>query len=200
MYLLATPPQWGRGCVITYTHYVQCWSLVWLRIGMGPGSLSEDTPCLEGEKRTISTWGQCKDNNAPYIVAPERLTIHHLSPLNPHLSLPTPHSLYSLLTPHSCTPHSSPGATMISCFCVRMRRKVSSLLGSRSLTVVLVLPASWCRRAAYCTVVALSMVVLMGIPGGGCGVNVTVAYIHNCWLTLHHEHQYEYCPTGCFSN
>ena len=79
--------------------------------------------------------------------------------LTPPSSSPASH--LSLLTPHS-----SPGATMISCFCVRMRRKVSSLLGSRSLTVVLVLPASWCSRAAYCTVVALSMVVLMGIPGG----------------------------------
>ena len=59
-----------------------------------------------------------------------------------------------------------PGATMISCLFVRILRKERSLVGSRSLTVVLVLHVSWWMRPAYCTVVALSRVLLIGIPGG----------------------------------
>lgn len=58
----------------------------------------------------------------------------------------------------------SPGATMISCFSVLIRKNISSLLGSRSLTVVFVLATSKCSRPAYWTVVALSIVVLIGIP------------------------------------
>ena len=57
-----------------------------------------------------------------------------------------------------------PGATMISCFLVRIRKKVKSLVGSSSLTTLQALSASWLIRPAYCTVVALSKVDLIGMP------------------------------------
>ena len=53
---------------------------------------------------------------------------------------------------------------MISCFFVRILRNVRSFVGSRSRTVLRALCANWVRRPAYCTVVELSNVVLIGIP------------------------------------
>jgi len=59
----------------------------------------------------------------------------------------------------------SPGATMISCLTVLILRKERSLVGSRSLTVVRDLAVSWWISPAYCTVVALSRVLRIGMPG-----------------------------------
>ena len=58
----------------------------------------------------------------------------------------------------------SPGATIISCFVVRILKKVRSFVGSRSLTVHFALFATACISPAYCTVVALSRFVRIGIP------------------------------------
>lgn len=66
---------------------------------------------------------------------------------------------------------------MISCFLDLMRRKVRSFWGSMSRTVLLAFIASWWSKPAYCTVVELSNVVLMGIPE-----NITVkgeVLLHN---------------------
>lgn len=59
-----------------------------------------------------------------------------------------------------------PGAIMISFFLERTRRKVRSFWGSRSRMVVLAFISSWWISPAYWTVLVLSRVVLMGIPGG----------------------------------
>lgn len=56
------------------------------------------------------------------------------------------------------------GATRISCFFDRMRRKVRSLEGSKSRTTLRALSASWLISPAYCTVVVLSRVLFTGIP------------------------------------
>jgi hypothetical protein len=53
---------------------------------------------------------------------------------------------------------------MISFFLERMRRKVRSFWGSTSRMVLRAFITSWWIRPAYCTVVELSMVVLMGMP------------------------------------
>jgi len=60
--------------------------------------------------------------------------------------------------------YSKHGAHMISFFLDLMRRKVSSLLGSKSLTVLLAFWVSEQSRPAYCTVVELSRVVRIGMP------------------------------------
>ena len=64
------------------------------------------------------------------------------------------------------TKHSQylPGATIISFFFVLILRKERSFCGSKSLTVVRDLLVSWCTKPAYCTVVALSIVVRIGMP------------------------------------
>ena len=54
---------------------------------------------------------------------------------------------------------------MISFFLERMRRKVRSLPGSRSLTVLRAFCVRLHNRPAYCTVVELSRVVRIGMPG-----------------------------------
>jgi len=56
------------------------------------------------------------------------------------------------------------GAHMISFFLERMRRKVRSLLGSRSLTVLRAFCVRLHNSPAYCTVVELSNVVRIGMP------------------------------------
>lgn len=56
------------------------------------------------------------------------------------------------------------GATIISCFLDLILRNVRSLEGSRSRTTLLALSANELIRPAYCTVVVLSKVVLIGIP------------------------------------
>jgi len=58
----------------------------------------------------------------------------------------------------------SPGATMISFFLERTRRKVSSFWGSMSRTQLRAWAERLCSRPAYCTVVELSIVVRTGIP------------------------------------
>lgn len=63
------------------------------------------------------------------------------------------------------TNSSSPGATKISCFLERRRRKVRSFWGSISRIVLLAFMVRLRRSPAYCTAVELSRVVLMGIPG-----------------------------------
>jgi len=60
--------------------------------------------------------------------------------------------------------YSRSGATMISCFFDRTRKKVKSFCGSKSRTQLRALAANWWRRPEYWTVVELSSVVLMGIP------------------------------------
>lgn len=57
-----------------------------------------------------------------------------------------------------------PGATIISCFLDRILRKVRSFCGSMSRTVLLAFDVSCVIKPAYCTVVELSNVVLIGIP------------------------------------
>jgi len=57
-----------------------------------------------------------------------------------------------------------PGATMISFFLERTRRKVSSFWGSMSRTQLRAWADRLCSRPAYCTVVELSIVVRTGIP------------------------------------
>ena len=59
-----------------------------------------------------------------------------------------------------------PGATIISCFLDLILRNVKSFCGSISRTTLLAFEVSWCSRPAYCTVVELSSVVLIGIPLG----------------------------------
>jgi hypothetical protein len=56
------------------------------------------------------------------------------------------------------------GATIISCFFDLIRKNVKSLDGSKSLTTLLALSAKELIKPAYCTVVVLSKVVLIGIP------------------------------------
>ena len=53
---------------------------------------------------------------------------------------------------------------MISCFLDLILKKVKSFCGSMSLTTLLAFDVSWCNKPAYCTVVELSRVVLIGIP------------------------------------
>merc|ERR1719382_23395 len=65
------------------------------------------------------------------------------------------------LTQHG---NSFSGATMISCFFVRTRRKVRSFCGSRSRTTDLAFIASCERFAAYCVVMDVSMVERIGMP------------------------------------
>jgi len=60
--------------------------------------------------------------------------------------------------------YSRSGATMISCFFDRTRKKVKSFCGSKSRTQLRALAANWWRRPEYWTVVELSNVVLIGIP------------------------------------
>ena len=72
------------------------------------------------------------------------------------------HSWYNMHPP--LIAHHPPGATIISCLTVRILRKERSLVGSRSLTVVRDLAVSWWISPAYCTVVALSRVLRMGMP------------------------------------
>lgn len=57
-----------------------------------------------------------------------------------------------------------PGATIISCFLDRILKKVRSFCGSMSRTVLLAFDVSCVIKPAYCTVVELSNVVLIGIP------------------------------------
>lgn len=59
-----------------------------------------------------------------------------------------------------------PGATIISFFLERIRRKVRSFWGSISRTVLRAFRMKLCMRLAYCVVVGLSMVLLMGMPEG----------------------------------
>ena len=59
-----------------------------------------------------------------------------------------------------------PGATIISFFLERIRRKVRSFWGSISRTVLRAFKMKLCMRLAYCVVVGLSMVLLMGMPEG----------------------------------
>lgn len=56
------------------------------------------------------------------------------------------------------------GATIISCFFDLILRNVKSFDGSKSLTTLLALSAKELIRPAYCTVVVLSNVVLIGMP------------------------------------
>lgn len=56
------------------------------------------------------------------------------------------------------------GATMISCFLERTRKKVRSLPGSKSRTTLRALSDNWLIRPAYCTVVELSSVLFTGMP------------------------------------
>lgn len=60
----------------------------------------------------------------------------------------------------------SPGAIMISFFLERTRMKVRSFWGSMSRMVLLAFITSWWISPAYCTVLELSRVDLMGIPEG----------------------------------
>ena len=53
---------------------------------------------------------------------------------------------------------------MISFFLDLSLRNVSSFCGSRSLTQLRAFWVTWCMRPAYCTVVELSNVVLIGMP------------------------------------
>lgn len=53
---------------------------------------------------------------------------------------------------------------MISLFLDRMRKKLRSLLGSKSRTTERALATRAVSNPAYCTVVELSSVVRMGIP------------------------------------
>lgn len=78
-----------------------------------------------------------------------------------------------------------PGAIMISFFLERTRRNVRSFWGSMSRMVLLAFITSWWMRPAYCTVLALSSVVLMGIPGGWRG-NRFIHRMH--WITGHFTH------------
>lgn len=57
-----------------------------------------------------------------------------------------------------------PGATIISFFLERIRRKVRSFWGSISRTVLRAFKMKLCMRLAYCVVVGLSMVLLIGMP------------------------------------
>lgn len=57
-----------------------------------------------------------------------------------------------------------PGATRISCFFVRIRKKTSSFVGSMSRIVVRALSASDLIRAAYCCVTLLSRLERIGMP------------------------------------
>lgn len=59
-----------------------------------------------------------------------------------------------------------PGATIISFFLERIRRKVRSFWGSISRTVLRAFKMKLCMRLAYCVVVGLSIVLLMGMPVG----------------------------------
>lgn len=59
---------------------------------------------------------------------------------------------------------SLPGAIIISFFLERTLRKVRSFCASMSLTVLRAFITSWWRRPAYCTVLELSRVVLIGMP------------------------------------
>lgn len=59
-----------------------------------------------------------------------------------------------------------PGATIISFFLERIRRKVRSFWESISRTVLRAFKMKLCMRPAYCVVVGLSMVLLMGMPAG----------------------------------
>ena len=59
-----------------------------------------------------------------------------------------------------------PGATIISFFLERIRRKVRSFWGSISRTVLRAFKTKLCMRLAYCVVVGLSMVLLIGMPEG----------------------------------
>ena len=63
------------------------------------------------------------------------------------------------------------GETIISCFFDRIRRNVKSFCGSKSLTTLLALAASWDIRAEYCSVDLESSVDLIGTPN-------KVAYTH----------------------
>lgn len=56
------------------------------------------------------------------------------------------------------------GATIISCFLERTRKKVRSLPGSRSRTTLRALSDNWLIKPAYCTVVELSNVLFTGMP------------------------------------
>lgn len=58
---------------------------------------------------------------------------------------------------------------MISFFLERTRKKVRSFWGSMSRMVVLAFITSWWISPAYCTVLALSSVVFIGIPVGSQG-------------------------------
>lgn len=60
---------------------------------------------------------------------------------------------------------------MTSFFLERTRRKVRSFCGSMSRTVLRAFITSWWISPAYCTVLGLSRVVLMGIPDGEPHVN-----------------------------
>lgn len=56
------------------------------------------------------------------------------------------------------------GATMISCFLERTRKKVRSLPGSKSRTTLRALSDNWLINPAYWTVVELSNVLFTGMP------------------------------------
>lgn len=85
----------------------------------------------------------------------------------------------------SVTNSSIPGATKISCFLERRRRKVRSFWGSISRTVLLAFMVRLRRSPAYCTAVELSKVVLMGIPGN---VNQRYQLDTNTIVMLHLRH------------
>lgn len=82
-----------------------------------------------------------------------------------------------------------PGATMISCFLDLILRNVKSFWGSISRTVLLAFMVNWWRRPAYCTVVELSRVVLIGIPSKW-GKKANCCYNHAMLI------QYITNPTG----
>lgn len=68
------------------------------------------------------------------------------------------------------------GATIISCFLDLILRNVRSLDGSKSLTTLLALSANELIRPAYCTVVVLSKVVLIGMPKKQTRVAISLIY------------------------
>lgn len=74
-----------------------------------------------------------------------------------------------------------PGATMISFFLERIRRNVRSFWGSMSRTVLLAFIMKLCIRPAYCTVVELSTVLLIGIPAERHGKRGEIVNNGNLW-------------------
>lgn len=87
--------------------------------------------------------------------------------------------------PQKCQSIWEPGAIMISFFLERILRKVRSFWGSISLTVTRAFITSCWMRPAYWTVLALSRVLLMGIPGTRGSPLQELSY----WLKFHIWHQ-----------